>query len=209
MNKQEENIKRVTNVVQEICMTMGLNVAHDYDGIPVHDLGEAADYLERIAKKLPVKAIGQHYMVKPDKPKPLPAELSQPDMWKRLEKVIEDDLQEAIQSYDLKVAEQLHITFKNIGSEIDEGIDDILLHLSEKRVEILAVVFKNISGVEHIEWDGNRITIETTTHLDDDIIRELRDDIIETYPDYYLERIMGEMEISPVNSNILMWRWVG
>ena len=209
MNKQEENIKRVTNVVQEICMTMGLNVAHDYDGIPAHDLGEAADYLERIAKKLPVKAIGQHYMVKPDEPKPLPAELSQPDLWKKLEKVIEDDLQEAIQGYDLRAAEQLHITFKNMGSEIDEGIDDILWHLSEKRAEILAVVFRNISGVEYIEWDGNRITIETTTHLDDDIIRELRDDIIETYPDYYLERIMGELIIPKENSSAITWRWVG
>jgi len=207
MNKQEEEINKVIELVTTLCRKTGLDQCHDFTKIK--SLGDVIENLGITEKHLPHKGPAEKYMIALKEPKPSPTELSQPDMWKQLEKIIEDDLQDAIQSYDLRAAEKLFATFKNAGSIIEEGIDDIRMHLSEKRAEILAVVFEHLAGVDNIEWDENRVRIESYMPLCDDTLRELRDEIIEAYPEYYLERIMSEMRIPEYNKYIITWVWVG
>lgn len=60
MKISPEKQQEIILIVSDICMTMGLNQAHDYDGIETED--DLILYLKSIRDQLPVKGICQKYI---------------------------------------------------------------------------------------------------------------------------------------------------
>ena len=56
-----ENQKKIISLISDMCMTIGINVAHDYDGIESDD--DIILYLKAIHRQLPQKGIGDKYIV--------------------------------------------------------------------------------------------------------------------------------------------------
>lgn len=201
MNAEETN--ELKQLVSQICHRMGMNAAHDWDGIETNK--DVFLYLNSILEQLPPRKLGGTYQVVCSNG----LYLETNDLKRNLEILIERELEIPNRKSDLAALLKIRKIVTSIQGLIDDTEEDIKRWLYVERAVVMQTVLGHVNGLEGIITEGNMTKLITTHPFDEEMVDDINAEIEEKLGDTPMDYVMLPVVAHPGDNNVIYWPWKG
>ena len=127
----------------------------------------------------------------------------------KVEKILEDYVQDLVRNYDLRAVQRISESLDDIEGQLSDYMEDLRMHLAEKRAQVMTHILEKIPAIHDMQWeDDGTFTMIVGMEFDPQKLDEIWEHVKKICPDLIFENIMTKPFVVITSPECIRWKWV-